>query len=36
MSNDARKGLADLAWAVTACKAETGRYPANIEELVPK
>jgi hypothetical protein len=36
MSNDARNGLADLALAVTAYKAQKGRYPENIEELVPK
>jgi Ca2+/Na+ antiporter len=36
MSNDARKGLADLALAVTAYKSQTGRYPERIEELVPK
>ena len=36
MSNDARKGLADLALAVTAYKAEKGRYPEKIEELVPE
>jgi hypothetical protein len=36
MSNDARKGLADLALAVTAYKVERGRYPERVEELVPK
>jgi len=36
MSNDARKGLADLALAVTAYKSEKGRYPERVEELVPE
>jgi membrane protein YdbS with pleckstrin-like domain len=36
MSNDARKGLADLALAVTAYKAQKGRYPERIEELLPE